>query len=156
MGGGSVTLALEGRPTQAVTPTLTETPEPSHASRERWWTSDQRPRRHRDDRLPGVRHRLRTRRQATVLFDRMPQQAWRRRRSAPVEPVVARPDTVYLCPSCDAHYLGQQRCDECNTWSRRLGPGGLCPCSDEAIAITDLLTPDQFAQPATDNPARRR
>ncbi len=43
------------------------------------------------------------------------QQAWRRRRAAPAEPVVARSDTVYACPSCDARYLGEQRCDECNT-----------------------------------------
>ena len=82
------------------------------------------------------------------------QQAWRRTRSAPVEPVVARADTVYTCPDCDARYLGEQRCDDCNTWCRRLGPGGLCPCCDEPIAITDLLTPDQF-RPRTNKPARR-
>ena len=74
------------------------------------------------------------------------QTAWRRRRSAPVEPLVARSDTVYLCPSCEARYLGEQRCDECNTWCRRLGPGGLCPCCDEPIALADLLTSDQLVQ----------
>jgi hypothetical protein len=84
------------------------------------------------------------------------QTAWRRRHSAPVEPVVARSDTVYVCPSCDARYLGSQRCDECNAWCRRLGPGGLCPCCDEPISITDLLTPDQLAQPASKTPNRRR
>ena len=82
------------------------------------------------------------------------QQAWRRTRTAPVEPVVTRADTVYVCPDCDARYLGEQRCDDCNTWCRRLGPGGLCPCCDEPIAITDLLTPDQFLH-RTNKPARR-
>lgn len=83
------------------------------------------------------------------------QTAWRRHRSAPAQPVVARSDTVYVCPSCDTRYLAQQRCDECNTWCRRLGPGGLCPCCDEPIAVADLLTPDQLAQPAS-APNRRR
>ena len=44
MGGGSVMLALEGRPTLAVTPTLTETQAGSQTSQERWWTSDRRTR----------------------------------------------------------------------------------------------------------------
>jgi hypothetical protein len=81
------------------------------------------------------------------------QAAWRARRAAPAEPVVAKPDTVYACPDCDARYLGEQRCDDCNTWCRRLGPGGLCPCCDQPVAITDLLRPDQFA-PA--RPKQRR
>ena len=84
------------------------------------------------------------------------QQAWRRGRFAPVEPVVARSDTVYVCPGCDARYLGEQRCDECNTWCRRLGPGGPCPCCDEPVAITDLLSPDQLARPVPKQPTRRR
>jgi hypothetical protein len=84
------------------------------------------------------------------------QSAWRRRRSAPVEPVVARSDTVYLCPSCEARYLGEQRCEECNTWCRRVGPGGLCPCCDEPVALADLLTPEQLAQPAPAGQNRRR
>lgn len=71
--------------------------------------------------------------------------AWRCRPSAPVEPVVARSDTVYECPICEARYLGQQRCDDCNTWCRRLGPGAPCPCCDEPIAVSDLFTVDQLA-----------
>jgi hypothetical protein len=82
--------------------------------------------------------------------------AWRRQHSAPVELLVARSDTVYTCPSCDARYLGEQRCDECNTWCRRIGPGGLCPCCDEPVAVADLLTPDQLAQPAPASPKTRR
>ncbi len=34
------------------------------------------------------------------------QTAWRRGRSAPVEPVVARSDTVDECPHCETRYLG--------------------------------------------------
>jgi hypothetical protein len=82
------------------------------------------------------------------------QQAWRRRRSAPVEPLVTRADTVYVCPECDTRYLGQQRCDDCNTWCRRLGPGAPCPCCDEPIAINDLFDADQLAK--IPSPTRRR
>ncbi len=84
------------------------------------------------------------------------QTAWRRRRSAPIEPAVARSDTVYACPACDARYLGEQRCDDCNTWCRRLGPGGLCPCCDEPVAISDLFDPDQLTKIPSNTPARRR
>ena len=84
------------------------------------------------------------------------QRAWRRRHLAAVEPVVARSDTVYTCPSCDARYLGQQRCEDHNTWCPRLGPGGLCPTCDEPVAVSDLLSPDQLAQPPSKNPRRRR
>jgi hypothetical protein len=34
------------------------------------------------------------------------QTAWRRLHAAPAQPVVAKSDTVYVCPSCDARYLG--------------------------------------------------
>ena len=73
------------------------------------------------------------------------QAAWRRRSAAPVEPLVSKPDVAYQCPSCEARFLGSQRCDDCNTWARRLGPGGPCPCCDEPIAVTELLSPEQFA-----------
>ena len=46
---------------------------------------------------------------------------------------------VYQCPACEARFLGQQRCDECGAFGRRLGPGGPCPHCDEAVAISDLL-----------------
>jgi hypothetical protein len=81
------------------------------------------------------------------------QAAWRAKQQAPVEPVVARADVVYACPTCEARYLGEQRCPDCNTWCRRLGPGGLCPCCDEPVAITDLLAPEQFIDR---RPSRRR
>ena len=47
--------------------------------------------------------------------------------------------TVYECPSCEARFLAEQRCPDCNTFARRLGPGGPCPHCDEPIALTDLL-----------------
>ncbi|MDQ6839825.1 MAG: hypothetical protein M3137_16240 [Actinomycetota bacterium] len=84
------------------------------------------------------------------------QSAWRSKRSAPIQPVVAKSDTVYACPDCDARYLGEQRCDACNTWCRRLGPGSLCPCCDEPISISELVGPDQFAQTVTAKTSRRR
>jgi len=40
VGGGSVTVAVQRRPQRAVTPTLTETEEPSQLSLRRWWTND--------------------------------------------------------------------------------------------------------------------
>jgi len=72
------------------------------------------------------------------------QAAWRRRSRAPILPVVAKPDTVSQRPNCEARFLGKQRCQDCNTWARRLGPGGQCPCCDEPISVTELLQPDQF------------
>jgi hypothetical protein len=83
------------------------------------------------------------------------QTAWRNGRTAPAEPVVVRADTVYVCPSCEARYLGDQRCPECNTWCRRAGPGGLCPCCDEPVAVTELLAPEQFVRAGSIKKNRR-
>ena len=74
------------------------------------------------------------------------QAAWRAGRQAPLQPVVARSSTVYECPACDARYLGEQRCDDCNTWCRRLGPGAPCPHCDEPVAMSDLFSDDQLAK----------
>ena len=85
------------------------------------------------------------------------QLAWRQTKSAPSAPVhVAKSDTVYACPDCDARYLGEQRCPECNTWCRRIGPGGICPCCDEPISIVELLAPEQFIGTASLKPRGRR
>ncbi len=83
------------------------------------------------------------------------QTAWRRQRHVPVEPMVTRSDTVYECPSCEARYLGEQRCDDCNTWCRRVGPGGCCPNCDEPVSVTDLLAPGQFIQSTSSRSGRR-
>jgi hypothetical protein len=46
---------------------------------------------------------------------------------------------------CDVRLIGEQYCEECHSFARRLGPGGNCPCCDEPISITELLQPEQFA-----------
>jgi hypothetical protein len=73
------------------------------------------------------------------------QAGWRRRRPAPQPvpaalptPPPARERTVYECPDCGARYLGRQRCDDCGTFCRRIGPGGHCPHCDEPVAASDL------------------
>lgn len=73
------------------------------------------------------------------------QRAYRLRRtqaaSVPEAALVRRPrsQTVYECPNCEARYLGEQRCPDCDLFCRRIGPGGLCPCCEEPVAICDLL-----------------
>ena len=51
------------------------------------------------------------------------QAAWRHHQATP--PTSANPNPkpaiVYECPTCDARYLGEQRCPDCNTFCRRLG-----------------------------------
>jgi len=47
--------------------------------------------------------------------------------------------TVYECPTCDIRAVGEQRCAECNTFMRRLSPGGICPECDAVITLTDLI-----------------
>ena len=50
-----------------------------------------------------------------------------------------RPITVYECQGCGARAVGQQRCEECGTFMRKLGLGGPCPHCDEPVAVTELL-----------------
>jgi hypothetical protein len=78
------------------------------------------------------------------------QQAWRRRRQAPTPPVPAKPTTVYECDSCGERALGEQYCQECRTFMRRIGAGGPCPHCDELVALQDIIPDDQLA------PAPRR
>ena len=71
--------------------------------------------------------------------------AYRRRHHAAIAPVVLprarprKPVTVYECDTCGTRALGEQRCDDCGTFMRRVGLGGHCPHCDEPVAITDLL-----------------
>jgi len=72
--------------------------------------------------------------------------AYRRRRDANRPPVVVvpktqprRPITVYECDSCGTRTVGQQRCDTCATFTRRIGLGGTCPHCDEPVAVNELL-----------------
>ena len=61
--------------------------------------------------------------------------------SAPAPAPHQRADTVYECPECEERLLGERRCPECNLFCRSLGPGGLCPCCDEPVAIAELIGP---------------
>lgn len=71
--------------------------------------------------------------------------AYRRRKRGADQPVVVprarstKAITVYECDTCGARAVGEQRCEDCGTFMRRVGPGGLCPHCDEAVAVTDLL-----------------
>lgn len=75
------------------------------------------------------------------------QAAWRRRHPTPAGEETELPGpsrsprdvTVYECPTCEARYIGQQRCDDCGTFCRRIGPGGTCPHCDEPVATDDLI-----------------
>src|SRR5664280_637486 len=42
-------------------------------------------------------------------------------------------------PGCGERQLGEQRCETCRTFTRRIGVGGPCPHCDEPVAVTDLL-----------------
>ena len=79
------------------------------------------------------------------------QAAWRARQPvtplAPIPSRSPRPVTVYECPECETRYLGTQRCDDCNTWCRRLGPGGPCPHCDDIVAVQDLVADNQYSAP---------
>lgn len=54
-------------------------------------------------------------------------------------PAPKRPHTIYQCDSCGARLLGEQRCDDCGTFMRAVGIGGLCPSCDEPHTIDELL-----------------
>jgi hypothetical protein len=56
---------------------------------------------------------------------------------------------VYQCPACDVRLLGQQRCEDCGVFARRLGPGAACPHCEEPIAIVDLIAEIQTGLPTT-------
>lgn len=84
------------------------------------------------------------------------QRAWRLAKAAPVAPrVVAKSDTVYECDECEARYLGEQRCPDCNIWCRRLGAGGSCPHCGEPVAIIDIVDASQMAAPPRPHRAPR-
>lgn len=70
------------------------------------------------------------------------QALWRQRHPSPLPGIPVRsprPMVVYECPSCDARFLGEQRCADCGVFCRRVGPGGPCPHCDEPVALVDLL-----------------
>lgn len=87
---------------------------------------------------------LPTGRARTWCSDACRQAGWRRRHQPESQPPTLpsdqprRPRTIYHCEQCDIRQLGQQRCDECGTFMRRLGPGGLSPCCGEPVTYDEL------------------
>jgi len=87
--------------------------------------------------------------------------AYRRRRRVGQPPVVVpngqprKPITVYECDGCGARAVGEQRCEECRTFMRRVGIGGSCPSCDEPIAVEDLLD-EEVTIDAPGRPSRHR
>jgi hypothetical protein len=72
--------------------------------------------------------------------------AYRRRRDANRPPIITiprtqprRPITIYECDNCGQRALGEQRCDDCHTFMRKIGLGGECPHCSEPVAVTELL-----------------
>ena len=47
--------------------------------------------------------------------------------------------TVYECPICEERQVGCQRCDDCHTFMRRVGIGGISPCCEMAVTFEELL-----------------
>ncbi len=71
--------------------------------------------------------------------------AWARRHRPPPPPVAVPPPpgsrrthTVYECDTCGQRSLGDQRCEDCGTFMRRIGLGGPCPACDEPVAANEL------------------
>ena len=52
-----------------------------------------------------------------------------------------RASVIYECPECEARYLDERRCPDCNLFTRRIGPGGTCPHCDEPVAEAELIGP---------------
>jgi len=77
--------------------------------------------------------------------------AYRRRRDTrPASLVVPKPQprrpiTVYECDSCGARSLGEQRCADCATFTRKIGIGGNCPHCDEPVAVAELVGQEVIA-----------
>jgi hypothetical protein len=82
----------------------------------------------------------------TTCSDGCRQKAWRLRHQPPQSTAPQLPaaqprkdHTFYQCPTCDARLLGSQFCEDCHTFMRRLGPGGLTPCCGDPVTFEELL-----------------
>ena len=70
---------------------------------------------------------------------------YRRRRNEGVAivqlraPTPRRDHSVYACDACDTRSLRDQRCEDCGSFMRRVGFGGLCPCCEEPVAAIELV-----------------
>ena len=71
--------------------------------------------------------------------------AYRRRRDGGRALVVLpksrprRPVTVYECADCGERSVGQQYCEPCRTFMRRVGLGGSCPSCGEPVSVTEIV-----------------
>ncbi len=93
--------------------------------------------------------RARPSRRARYCSEACQQRAYRLRHTRPVDTAGLVTDlhgrrqlvaqTVYECPTCDARFLGERRCSECNRFCRALGLGGACPDCDRLILLDELL-----------------
>jgi len=100
---------------------------------------------------PVCQHRFRPIGRQKFCSDACRAAAYRRRRDATrpaftvpkIQP--RRPITVYECDSCGARALGEQRCESCSTFMRKVGLGGECPSCGEALAVTELLAQEVIA-----------
>ena len=81
----------------------------------------------------------------TTCSDSCRQKAWRlRHQPQPPAPPLLTPrprkdHTVYECPECETRLVGSQFCEDCHTFMRRLGDGGLSPCCGEPVTFDELL-----------------
>ncbi len=81
----------------------------------------------------------------TTCSDACRQALWRRRHqpnlTAPAPPAHApgKASTVYECDTCTKRALGEQYCEDCHTFMRRLGYGGISPCWAEPVTCDELL-----------------
>jgi predicted RNA-binding Zn-ribbon protein involved in translation (DUF1610 family) len=48
---------------------------------------------------------------------------------------------VYECPGCGERQA-TRRCQDCNLFTRRLGPGGECPGRGDLVLAGELLHPE--------------
>jgi len=98
-----------------------------------------------DDDLPGMPGLLHPRRAPTLLQHPCRKTAFGRRHQTPAAAITvpaARPRrdyTIYECPDCGERLYGEQRCDQCGSFARRIGIGGPCPHCDQPVALSDLL-----------------
>ncbi len=83
---------------------------------------------------PGCGARLRTARPPiAVATNRHPN------RSSSPPPAPGRSAPSMKCDGCGERFIGTQRCEDCNLFARRIGPGGPCPHREEPVAVADLV-----------------
>ena len=51
------------------------------------------------------------------------------------------------CPDCGERLYGEQRCQQCGSFARRVGIGGPCPHCDQPVALSDLLDQEVITLP---------